>query len=94
MSTQRDRARKHEKCMFNFKDGRDKKREKSFDNARKKRLKKALGEFPTTLDCFKCHQTACNNLTISRKKKNPIYEKCKESGHMCKSMTCFISSWE
>jgi hypothetical protein len=44
MSTDRDRKRRHEKSMFNFTAGRDKKREKSFDNASKKRIKEAMKE--------------------------------------------------
>lgn len=44
MSTDKDRKRRHVKCMHNFKAGDDKKRIKGFDNDRKKRVKEAIEE--------------------------------------------------
>jgi hypothetical protein len=44
MSTDKDRKNRHEKCMFNFTAGYDKKRAKSFRNADKKRIKEAIEE--------------------------------------------------
>lgn len=44
MSTDKDRKRRHEKCMHNFTAGDDKKKVKSFRNADKKKIKEYMKE--------------------------------------------------
>ena len=69
MSTDRDRKRRHEKCMFNFTAGNDKKKVKSFDNARKKRIKEAMEAngvvYPWSLHNF-VDGCQCENCNIER----------------------------
>lgn len=42
MSTDKDRKRRHEKCMHNFTAGEDKKKVKSWRNADKKKIKEDM----------------------------------------------------
>jgi hypothetical protein len=72
MSTDRDRKRRHEKCMFNFTAGNDKKKVKSFRNAMKKRIKEDMeangGISPWSIhNCFE--ECPCDRCKQERKKE-------------------------